>query len=105
MALRKGDGYSLSILIRIDGAILGTSGVSLIEFMFDDIRKVYGGSSTDGITFDTDHFIIPFTQEETFSLDTKTIQYQARVKFTTGEVKGTTIKTINIYESLSKEVL
>lgn len=105
MALRKGDGYSLSVRIRIDGANLGTSGVDIVEFMFDDIRKVYGGTSTDGVTFDTDHFVVPFTQEETFSLNKKTVQYQARVKFDTGEVKGTAIKVNNVYGSLSKEVL
>ncbi len=105
MAIRNGDSYSLSLKIRVEGAVLGVSGVSTVEFMFDDIRKVYGGTSTDGITYVTDHFVIPFTQEETFSLDKKTIQYQARIKFDTGEIKGTTIRTTNVYESLSKEVL
>lgn len=105
MALRKGDTYQLPMRITVDGAALTTTGVELVEFMFDDVRKIYGGTSTDGVTFDTDHFVIPFTQEETFSFQNKTIKYQARVKFNTGVVKGTAIKSSNLFDTLSKEVI
>ena len=45
------------------------------------------------------------TFEETFSLKDKTVNYQARVKFTSGDVKGTAIKKCNLYDSISQEVL
>ena len=105
MSLKRGDTYNLQIKIKIDDAYLGEDGVDTIEFMFDDIRKVYSDTSLDGVTFDTDHFIVPFTQEETFSLQDKQARYQARVKFDTGEVKGSPIKKCNVYDSISREVL
>jgi len=105
MGLRRGNTYNLEIRILIDGLALTAGDVNVVEFMFDDLRKVYSETSLDGVTFDTDHFIIPFTQEETFSLNKKSIQYQARIKFTNGDVKGTPVKTANIYESLSQEVI
>ena len=105
MALRKGDSYSLPIKILIDGVLLDMGLVDIVEFMFGDIRKVYGETSTDDVTYVTDHFVVPLTQEETFSLKGKLVEYQARVKFTSGEVKGTPIKKCNLYESISQEVL
>jgi len=105
MALKKGDTYNLPVTITISGSALGIDGVDTIEFMFDTIRKVYSDSSLDGVTFDTDHFVVPLTQEETFSLQGRIVNYQARVKFDTGQVKGSAIKTANLFDSLSKEVL
>ena len=105
MALKKGDTYNLPITLSISGSILGIDGVDTVEFMFDTIRKVYSDTSEDGVTFDTDHFIVPLTQEETFSLQDKQARYQARVKFDTGEVKGSPIKKCNVYDSISREVL
>lgn len=105
MALRKGDSYSLPIKILISGVLIDVGLVEVVEFMFGDIRKVYGGNSTDGVTYETDHFVVPLTQEETFSLKDKTVDYQARVKFTSGDVKGTPIKKCNLYDSISQEVL
>ena len=105
MALRQGDSYQLPIKILIDNVILDMGLVEIVEFMFGDIRKVYGGISTDGVIYSVDHFIVPLTQEETFSLKDKTVNYQARVKFTSGDVKGTAIKKCNLYDSISQEVL
>ena len=105
MAFKKGDTYNLSITIIISGTVLGIDGVDSVEFMFDSIRKVYSDASLDGVTFDTDHFIVPLTQEETFSLQGRIVNYQVRVKFDTGQVKGSAIKTTNLFDSLSKEVL
>ena len=105
MALRQGDSYNLPIKILIDSVILDMGLVDIVEFMFGDIRKVYGGTSTDGVIYSVDHFIVPLTQEETFSLKDKTVNYQARVKFTSGDVKGTSIKKCNLYDSISQEVL
>lgn len=105
MALRQGDSYQLPIKIMINGVLLDMGLVTKVEFMFDNIRKVYGEDSTDGVIYSEDHFIVPLSQEETFSLKDKTVDYQARVKFTSGEVKGTPIKRCNIYESISQEVL
>ena len=107
MALRKGDTYLLEIKIFLEnGNVIGDNGISIIEFTFGDLVKIYNKDlPASEVPFDTDHFVVPFTQQETFGLKGKTIPYQARVKFASGEVKGTCIKSCNVYDSLSQEVL
>jgi hypothetical protein len=101
MDIVKGNTYSLSIqLINDSNQIITASDVYKVEFCFGTVKKYY----PDTATFDTDHFNVPLTQEETFSLD-RTAKHQIRVLFKDGSVKASEIVIDNIMDSLSKEVL
>lgn len=108
MIISEGNTYNLEIPITVDGNPIDINTVSIVEFMFDDIRKYYG--TIDGlegtVTYDGEKFIVPLTQEDTFHLNgEQSIKYQARVKFNNEEVQNTKIYTGYITDSLSKEVL
>jgi hypothetical protein len=76
--------------------------VKKVEFMFGDIKKVY----PDDVTFNGDNFIVPLTQEETFSFLPQLIyKYQARILFNDSSVKRTDQTEFTVVESQSKEVL
>lgn len=106
MILTQGSTYKLNVPLTKDGTNIDIELVDIVEFMFQDVRKLYG---YDGdVTYDNDNkvFIIPLSQKETFQLNEEgRISYQARIKYKDGEVKATPIQYGYISESLSKKVL
>lgn len=106
MILTQGSTYKLNVPLTKDGTNIDIELVDIVEFMFQDIRKLYG--SDGDVTYDNKNkvFIIPLSQKETFQLnEASQIEYQARIKYKDGEVKATPIQYGYISESLSKEVL
>lgn len=114
MIFQEGNTYILQVPLTINGDELDIQDVSLVEFMFENIRKIYGTytenniQKTGDVTYDTDEkcFLVPLSQQETFSLTEKQIiNYQARVKFNDNSVNGTCVYRGYVAESISKEVL
>lgn len=107
MIFQEGNTYLLEIPLTIANDNIDIESVSLVEFTFNDIRKLYNG--VDGeVSYDLANkcFKVPLSQQETFSLKNKLpVKYQARVKFTDGSVKATSIYESYMLKSLSKEVL
>lgn len=110
MIISEGNTYKLEIPLTKNGEDIDINEVSIVEFMFNDLRKYYG--TIDGVTGDVTYdnnekqFIVPLSQEETFNLKGNShIKYQARVKFTNDEVQNTRIYTGYITEAISQEVL
>ena len=115
MIFQEGNTYVLQIPLTINDEDINIDEVSLVEFMFEDIRKIYGTYINDvneevtgDVTYDYDEkcFEVKLSQEETFDLrGNNTIKYQARVKFTDNSVSGTNIYNGYLTESISKKVL
>lgn len=114
MIFQEGNTYNLEIPLTINDEEIDINDISLVEFMFENIRKIYGTyteneeTKTGDVTYDSalKCFIVPLSQEETFSLTSRDIiKYQARIKFTDNSVEGTCIYNGFVQESLSKEVL
>ena len=102
LIFNQGNTYNLPIRLKLNGTTLYPSDVKRVEFAFGNIIKMY----PEDVEFSEDAFIIPFTQEETFSFNTKeNLKYQARVMFLDDSVKSTSPYPISINESISKEVL
>ena len=100
--MTQGGAYNLPVTLKIDDADININLVRQVEFMFDTIRKVYGGTGT--VTYDGTQFIIPLSQEETFTFN-RMIPYQARILWADGLVSSTEIYTADISESISQVVL
>jgi hypothetical protein len=84
------------------GNIITNNDIKTIEFSFGDVRKYY----PKDVTFDNSYFIVSLSQKDTFSLSTRKVcNYQARVLFNDGSVKGTTPTEFSVIASESKEVL
>ena len=114
MIFQEGNTYVLEIPLTVNGEDIDINDVSVVEFMFENIRKIYGTytennvQKTGDVTYDTDEkcFKVPLSQEETFSLmENGIIEYQARVKFTDISVESSCIYNGYVQKSLSKEVL
>jgi hypothetical protein len=98
----QGNTYNLPIRLKLQGTPLHSKDVKRVEFAFGKIIKMY----PEQVKFVQDAFIVPFTQEETFSFNPdKNLKYQARIVFPDGSVKSTPPYPIKINESVSKEVL
>ena len=114
MIISEGNTYILQVPLTVNGEDIDIDKVNLVEFMFEDIRKIYGTylegqeSITGDVTYNTSEkcFEVPLSQQETFALtENGIIKYQARVKFTDNSVNGTCIYKGYVAESISKEVL
>ena len=106
MIFQEGNTYFLQVPLTVNGDDLDINDVILVEFMFENIRKIYGDGGDVTYNYDEKYFEVPLSQEETFSLtENGIINYQARVKFTDNSVGGTCIYSGYVAPSISKEVL
>lgn len=106
MILTRGSTYNLKVPLTRDKINIDIDLVDKVEFMFQDVRKLYG--SDGDVTYDNENkvFVIPLSQNETFKLTEEgKIPYQARIKYKDAEVKATPIQYGYISKSLSEEVL
>ena len=60
MILTQGSTYKLNVPLTKDGTNIDIELVDIVEFMFQDVRKLYGADGD--VTYDNDNkiFIIPF---------------------------------------------
>lgn len=101
--MRKGNTYQLNVILTDDfGDLLEIDQVSVVEFIFGPVRKLY----PEDVEYqhESGTFIVSLTQEDTFKMD-RSIPYQARVKFADGAVIATNIYYDSVFDSLSREVL
>lgn len=100
----QGDQYPVLIYITNQGTYLDLSEINTVEITLHNITKRYPGE----VTYDSDTgaFLMPITQEESFSLPIKKRLYaQSRVLYNDGTVYATEPIDFFIGESLSKEEL
>lgn len=101
MVIYQGNTYKLPIKLKISGKSIVADDVKKVEFAFGDVIKTY----PEQATFKDETFIVPLTQEDTFSLDeTEKAFYQVRVYFNDTSVKCTVPKKIEVKSSVSKAV-
>lgn len=99
--LKQGCTYDLKIKITdSEGLSIAPVSVDKIEFVFGDVIKLF---PSDDVSFDG-VYTVSFSQNDTFRLHPYD-KVQIRVKLKNGVVSGTGIQTVNVIESLSKEVL
>lgn len=104
VSICQGDQYPIKIhLVDATDTTIPQSAVEVVEITIGDTIKKYPGD----ITYDDEleRWLYPLTQEETFALRAMPRKAQLRVKTVDGNVYNASLGTINIEESLSKEVL
>lgn len=97
MALLQGSSYVLPIKItEKSGQVVTGDVVVSNSFTIGNITKeaVYNS--------ETQMWEVPLTEEETFGLDNKNVEWQARFKFVGGRVDGTVPKEEYVYQSVNK---
>lgn len=103
--MMQGDAYGLNIvLLYPDKTAVKAEDVSDVEITIGYLRKTYASGQ---VTFneETGKWVFPMTQEETFRFPVTRVKAQARIVWPGGGVEGVSLGTINVLESISKEVL
>lgn len=101
--MMAGDAYSLPIKISSADGTANASTFADVEVCIGHVRKTLADGE---ITFDTEQecFLVPLTQEETFSLRGRA-KINIRCKYPSGDVVGIDLGTLDFGPSLSKEVI
>lgn len=102
MNFYQGDQYSIIFKIETCTAPLDLTDVELIEFTIGTLSKSYPLEVTYNDKNKT--FLFPVTQAETFQFS-EWENYQARIKYISGNVYGTPVNKININETLSQNII
>ena len=100
MSLLQGNTYLLPIKIND----IDISQVQKAQFIVGKVEKFYGNGGS--VTYDEDSqaFLVPLTEEETFGWGSF-VKWQARILFTNGEVDGTRPMAEDVIESITKTTL
>lgn len=103
--MMQGDSYGVVIkIVDASGSVVTDATVSDLEIKIGHLRKTYkkGEVVYDSVML---RWIVPLTQEETFSLPAMRVKGQMRVAWIGGGVEGASLGYVDITESTSKEVL
>lgn len=102
--IMQGDEYGIPFQVTTEDGIGTPDMFDDVEIMIDDVRK---SLKKGEITFDenTQEFIFPLKQSDSFSFCNGFHTAQIRCKFKNGDVIGVPIGEITIHKSNSKEVL
>ena len=103
--MMQGDSYILPIeILNADGSVVTADSVIDVEITIGFLRKTYKSAT---VSFDASlgKWLFPITQEESFQFPASRVKAQVRVRWKSGGVEGASLGTINVAESLSKEVL
>ena len=103
--IKQGDQYPIPVSLFFNDEIINPEDISAVEFVIGGYRKLYPGE----VTYDSDEnvFIVPLTQEETFSWEAdSSVEFDIRIKFTGGSVVGLPrLINISVIDASSEEVL
>lgn len=108
--MKQGNQFYLEFQIEDEnGELLDVTSVLKIQFVIDDLVKVYDGVNNEVLHDNVNNiFKVWLTEEETFKFD-KQVKMDARVLFKGEEdyrpIGGTYIETNYWYDSLKKEQL
>ena len=103
--MMQGDSYRLKVEILDDkNAVVTPADISDVEITIGTLRKTYMANE---VTYDSglERWLFPLTQDETFKFPPTKVKAQVRVVFSDGRVEGASLGTVNVHESISKEVL
>lgn len=101
--MMQGDSYNLGIeILDGDGKQVLPDDVADVEIVIGHLKKTYAKGE---VTYGGDEWLVPLTQEESFSLMPAKPKGQVRVKWASGEVTGAKLDISSVDESRSKEVL
>lgn len=101
--MMQGDSYGLKIeILNADGVAVTPDDISDVEITVGFIRKTYTNVE---IFYSDGSWVIPLTQEETFTLPATRVKAQVRVMWKDGLVEGASLGEIRVHESISKVVL
>ena len=105
VSMMQGDSYNLKVaILNKDQTPVTPDDVRDVEITVGSLRKTYANNEVtynEGI----EKWLFPLTQEETFKFTPAKVKAQVRIVMKSGIVEGVPLGTVNVHESISKEVL
>ena len=113
MMIKQGDAYNLEVKVTNSNYQLNLDDVDKVEIFIGDMIKTYFigdmiKTYPGDVTYDEEKevFLFPLSQGESFMFKPgKTVTYDVRVRFKSGEVTGTQPQKVDVIRSMSKAVL
>lgn len=102
--IKQGDSYEVKIQVKNAGTLLDLNSVEVVEVVLGDLVKTY----PDVVQYDkgAQCFLFPLSQAESLAFKPgKTVTFDLRVKFKSGDVTGIEPQRIDVVKSMSKAVL
>lgn len=102
--IKQGDSYEIKIQVQNAEMSLNLDSVEVVEIVLGDLIKTY----PDEVKYDkeTGYFLFPLSQTESLVFSPgKTVAFDLRVKFNSGDVVGIKPRRIDVIKSMSKAVL
>lgn len=102
--IMQGDAYNIPIkLTTSSGTVVANSDVDDVEIILGPYRMTY---ASNGVQWDEGNqaWLFPMSQEMSMSFGSS-VQCQARVKFSGGDVIGVALENISVAKSQSRTVL
>lgn len=105
VSMMQGDSYNLKVtILNKDKTPVTPDDVRDVEITVGSLSKTYANNEVtynEGI----EQWLFPLTQEETFKFAPARVKAQVRIVMKSGIVEGVPLGTVNVLESISKEVL
>ena len=102
MAILQGSSYKLPVVIKSPkGEVITADMVKRASFTFADVTKLYGDGGEVYFDYETNEWIVPLSEEETFALRGM-IKWQARFLFVDGSVDGMSPKSEDVSGSIDQ---
>ena len=106
MNLLQGNTYNLELsLYSNNDVIVPVEKINQVQVILGNIEKFYKANGNGDVVYKDGVFIIPLSQEETFSLEQDSFTWEARVLFNDGQVDGTGKQKGSISFSKTRKVL
>lgn len=103
MEIMQGDAYHIPISIERDKGLITPDTVKCVEVTLGSLSKLYPGDIRYKEEDDT--WVLPLSQEDTFSLEPREYPVQLRIKFTDECVIGRNVFRIMVIPCNSQRVL
>ena len=106
MNLLQGNTYNLELtLYSNNNEVIPFEKINQVQVILGNIEKFYKANAESEITYKDGVFIIPLSQEETFSLEQDSFTWEVRVLFNDGQVDGTGKQRGSVSYSKTRKVL
>ena len=102
MEFLEGNTYELGVKLKdCRGAVVSASIVETVQIVVNGVEYYYGDGGVVRYDEERHVFVVPLTEEETFAMK-GVVQWQARVKFSDGTIRGTRPRREYVYDSITR---
>lgn len=104
MDFLQGDQFDIAIKIKdSEGVVVRAADVERVQFVFDGYECFYEADGSGDASWDDGKscFVVPISEDGSFNFE-GVVEYQVRVKFADGQIRGSVPKCEYLYDSVTR---